>query len=334
MRFQTLDSWRGIAAITIVIYHFSPVWGGYLAVDFFFVLSGFILTHVYLGRSSSVGFMAFTGRRLARLYPYHIFTLLVFLGVNLALGRGISSYEDGALATFIQQLTLTQNIGLSPHGLSWNYPSWSVSVEFWVNVLFVLLVSQLTSSIALFAIAVAGLMVIYLNTGHMETQAANYFGFLNSGMVRGVSEFTLGVLTYRVFVGLQDDERWQRYKTAIELTAIAAVFAVLFARDGKLSEMDFLAPFAFMLLVLTFADESGFFSQKMRKLSYLGTISYSIYLNQIIVEMMVWHWVPSLRDQFYTRLFVFLAILLITSHFTFRYIEQPLRRKMLDYFTR
>lgn len=97
----------------VPVYHFSPSWAGYLAVDFFFVLSGFVLTHTYLYRKNPVTFLEFTLHRLARLYPLHIFTLLMFIAVWTAIHGQIPVQPDGALFTFLQQLTHTFYIHLS-----------------------------------------------------------------------------------------------------------------------------------------------------------------------------------------------------------------------------
>lgn len=322
---MALDSLRGISALIIAGYHFSPLWGGYLALDFFFLLSGFVLSHTYSYRKQPITILNFAGRRLARLYPYHIITLAAFAFVQVSLGYGLPSYKDGTLTTFIQHLTLTQNIGLNPNGLTWNYPSWSTSVEFWINILFIVLVSKVTRSITILFVALAGLLVIYVNTGHLETQAANYYGFVNSGMIRGLSGFLLGILTYRIHLRFKNNKRWLSFNPLIKTVAVFAVVMVMFARSGKVSELDFIAPFVFMLLVVSFANESGFLTKWLSKLHYLGTISYSLYLNQIIIGSLIWYWLPSLHNSFYSRLAVFLTVLVLVSHFTYRFVERPLR---------
>ena len=99
---RSLTSLRGIAALIIVVHHFSyyalPQLGvmlsvysyffqnGYLAVDLFFILSGFIMTHVYLDRFSAgvskSTYWQYLRARFARIYPLHLFTLLVLVGVQ------------------------------------------------------------------------------------------------------------------------------------------------------------------------------------------------------------------------------------------------------------
>jgi len=326
IRFLSLDALRGAAALVVAVYHFSPSWAGYLAVDFFFVLSGFVLTHTYLYRNEPVTFRDFAFSRLARLYPLHIFTLVMFVVVYTTIHGQIPVQPDGVLFTFLQQLTLTQNIGLNPGGLSWNYPSWSISVEFWVNIAFILFVFRTTRSSGLFLIAVTGLMVIYWNTGHLETQAANYLGFLNSGLIRGLSGFLLGVLSYQFYFRFGEEIYWKQLIVFLEPLSLVGLSIIIFLRTGKTSGLDFIAPFIFMLIVVSYAGETGLISRFIRRFHYLGSISYSIYLNQITVLLLVNQLMPEQEGPRLLRLVVFLSLLVVTSHFTFAYIENPLRK--------
>lgn len=330
-QFTVLDSLRGFAAIAVAVFHFSAHgWGGYLAVDFFLVLSGFILSHSYLYRDKTVGTADFLGHRLARLYPLHVYTLVTYTVVTLLTTNALPAYKDGTLFTFFQQLTLTHNVGLNPGGMTWNYPSWSISVEFWVNVLFIFFVTRQTANATLLFVAVAGLALIYFNTGHLDTHAANYYSFLNSGMVRGIASFLLGVLSYRIYI------RCQRIgvmpisvlsASLLEATCVIGVAVILFWRDGNVSRLDFLAPFLFVLVVVVFSLERGVLSQVLKKFSYLGLISYSIYLNQITVLDLARHVAGIVHAPGIVLFGAYLAALLVYSHYTYRYIETPLRRK-------
>ena len=84
----------------------------------------------------------------------HLYSLFVFLAVYLYTQKGFPSYVDGTFKTLIQHLTLTQNIGFSPNSLSWNYPSWSISVELWVNIIlfFLILIFSRTWLLVLFSL--------------------------------------------------------------------------------------------------------------------------------------------------------------------------------------
>lgn len=326
MKFLTLDALRGLAAVTIVVVHIFGEWGGYLAVDFFLVLSGFILSHNYLYKNPATP-MVFIVHRLARLYPLHIYTLLTFTLAFFISYQELPSYKDGNLATLLQHLTLTQNVGLRPHYLTWNYPSWSISVEMWVNVIFIFFISKTTRSLTLFACSVAGLLVIYLNTGHLNTNTTNYFYFVNSGMLRGMSSFIIGILSYRIYLHFKEDASVKKYANHIEMLCVIGVVIVVFGRAGKSSAMDFLTPYVFMCVVAVFAYENGWLSNSLKKLSYLGEISYSIYLNQVTVVILLEKFTKNLGMTRWSILIGYFVVLILYSHLTYRYIEKPLRLK-------
>src|SRR5271163_282350 len=104
MRFRVLDAWRGVAALLVALFHlnlYSPVYAldfirnAYLFVDFFFVLSGFVITHAYADRMATIeGVATFAVRRFNRLWPLHAVVILAFVLVELAkamaASRGIS----------------------------------------------------------------------------------------------------------------------------------------------------------------------------------------------------------------------------------------------------
>jgi peptidoglycan/LPS O-acetylase OafA/YrhL len=92
VRFEVLDSWRGICALLVTLFHFPAAgWlatngfirGSYLFVDFFFVLSGFVIAHAYGERlGDGTSFRKFMVTRFGRLFPLHAFMLLAFRGVR------------------------------------------------------------------------------------------------------------------------------------------------------------------------------------------------------------------------------------------------------------
>ena len=328
IRFTVLDTFRGVAALAIALFHFIDGWGGYIAVDFFLVLSGFILSHSYLYSDKKNSLGSFINHRIARLYPLHVFTLITFVLTIYIFNGGFPKYPDGTLFTLFQHLTLTHNIGLNPHGITYNPPSWSISVEFWVNVLFILFISKSTKSIVLLGIAVVSLYFIYINTGHLDTHFSNYYGFLNSGILRGVASFFLGILSYRMYLYVLNNPKLQKGIGITKILTTVAVATIIFARTDKLSQLDMLAPFVFMFMVTAFSFEKGLITQFLTKFNYLGEISYSIYLNQLTVLLFIGHSLASFELPRLLLLLIFVVVLIVYSHFTYKYIETPLRRKL------
>ncbi|HWU61511.1 MAG TPA: acyltransferase [Ensifer sp.] len=145
---KPLTALRFFAAMWVVGFHFWPDLGlampaivgkGYLGVELFFVLSGFILSHVYLERfkDGTFHYGEFIWARLARIYPVHI-AILLGLGLLMA-GLAVVGIQAGdkllVWSSLPAQLTLTQAWGLAPHG-GWNHPSWSISAEWFAYLTF------------------------------------------------------------------------------------------------------------------------------------------------------------------------------------------------------
>jgi peptidoglycan/LPS O-acetylase OafA/YrhL len=120
---------------------------GYLAVDMFFVLSGFVMAHVYrraFSEGATEHYRSFLMARIARLYPLHIFILLLFVATaavsQFMAGLATGSFESipltgpRSLGAIIANIFMLQ--GLSAGQLSWNYPTWSISVEFMAYLAF------------------------------------------------------------------------------------------------------------------------------------------------------------------------------------------------------
>src|SRR3569832_1237739 len=145
---KPLTSMRFFAAMWVVLYHYWPnldphtpalVSKGYLGVELFFVLSGFILCHVYLQGAGEGRFKygSFPWARLARVYPLHLATLL-----------GVGAMAVGAAAVGIQHHNDIANWSVLPANLllvhawgfakaaAWNHPSWSISAEWFAYLTF------------------------------------------------------------------------------------------------------------------------------------------------------------------------------------------------------
>lgn len=326
-RFLALDALRGIAAWWVVYFH---VLGGmgYLAVDFFLVLSGFILVHRYWYSEKPVTTLTFINHRIARLYPLHLFTLLVFTVVHWLMYWVMPDFPDGTLFTFLQNLTMTHNIGLNPHGLTWNYPSWSVSVEFFVNILFIVLITRQTRSSVLFLLATLSLIMLYINHGNLNIHNENDYGFINGGLVRGMASFMLGIVAYRLYRYYREDTRLQRFGTALEIVCVVIALALVWSYPNRPASLDVFVPYIAVFVVALFALESGWLSRSLRRLSYLGDISYSVYLNHLVVIMVLRHLALQNGMTAETIFALTAAIVLVYSHFTHFYLEIPAGKAM------
>jgi peptidoglycan/LPS O-acetylase OafA/YrhL len=305
VRFEALDSWRGICALLVAMMHFpasgplaesSFIRSAYLFVDYFFVLSGFVIAHGYSHRlTSALDFRRFAILRIGRIYPLHVAVLLAFVGFELmrlfvpALrGDGAAPFTDGnSLSELAISLALLNGVGADTQ-LAWNGPSWSISAEMWTYFLFGIAVMLLGRRhwIALVPAVLGGWAILAAwSPTYMDAT-------WHLGLVRCVYGFSLGALLYR-FAGARlvarrksglHDDRHPLAWTLIEVAAILMVGAfVSLAGHGPLG---LIAPFVFVLALWIFAREGGFVSRLLRTgmFLWLGALSYGIYMVHIFVQ--------------------------------------------------
>ena len=337
--------------MTVVLFHLNAATHVYVltrnawvAVDFFFILSGFVLT---AGFGERVGDLAalrrFSVRRLARLYPLHLATLVVlFTLVDLAAWRKDEPLFAGShgLGALLQCLVLVQ--GFTLEALSWNFPSWSISIELWASLGLGLALWLARSR----AWIVLGLAAALLATGVMvfgepAGPATTQRGALLKAM-HYLLAFAAGVVLFPLFAGLSRRDwtppAWTEW-------AMLAVVAAIFLFADQLSSPVTIALFAMVILV--FAFERGPVSACLRGPPFqaIGRWSYSIYLVHPLwtigafnLVLAVGHWTrrraavdtPSGLRLVFGGPFVMdlaalacLALVIVTASLTYRLIEKP-----------
>jgi peptidoglycan/LPS O-acetylase OafA/YrhL len=294
----SLTPLRGIAALWVVIFHFcwyfpavhperytGAVYKGYLAVDMFFVLSGFVITHVYkegfARRLTGRRYRDFLKARVARIYPLHITVLLLF--VATATVERVASYAlsgsfepipllgERSIGGFFANVVMLQ--GLWARELSWNDPSWSVSLEFLAYLLFPLSFPVLWRAGPAAKAGLGGLLLVAL--GWLAYRTGGYFNQWNGAyaILRCLPEFLAGMLLYS---GYQSGIFASVLATDGALAAVLLLLVVLLHLDAPDLAI---IPF-FPLLILAAVRNTGRFSPLLNSqpLVWLGDISYSLYL--------------------------------------------------------
>ncbi len=332
MRFQALDSIRGLAAVAVVLFHLKFSFPGYLAVDLFFILSGFVLSYRYFGQPDTMkpSIADFAAARFSRLYPLHLFALMAILLIYAG-SQQFPSFGDGYLFTFLQHLLLLHNTGLSTHWLSWNEPSWSISVEFWVNLLVFAYIAKKANTLGLVSLAILGYVILAANIKHLDVHIQLLFGFLNTGLVRCFAGFFIGMAVYRFYQKMQALPAIKQKSTLaylsfslLEVILLAACFYIMFISPIR-TKADFNGPIIFTFTVLVFAFQAGMVSQIFirLKLALLGTLSYSLYLNHFwLLALMHRLDLPTYGLTVNTLSWVF-GLLLPLSAATYLLIEKP-----------
>jgi peptidoglycan/LPS O-acetylase OafA/YrhL len=369
-RFVVLDSWRGLAACLVALFHldaYSHLYGvpflrnSWLFVDFFFVLSGFVIAANYQQRLlDGFGVGRFLLLRLGRLYPLHLAMLTLFIGSELlkVLRRILIpatlwslnpiapfSTPQQAPDTVLANLLLVQSLHLYDF-LTWNIPSWSISTEFYTYVVFALCLIGLRKHawIALSLAMIGGpVLIAVLSERYMHTES-------DWGIIRCIYGFAAGVVCWNVYRRWNSKlGKWLSGSIAEWCTIGLMLAFVSVSGDTLLSVA---APYVFGLVVFVFAFEAGAASAilRLRPLVFLGTISYSIYMTHVFIATRMfdagyqldklWHVDPFTHREinggdvvfFGTRLWhgdiayaAYLAMIIAMSYFTYRWIEKPAR---------
>ncbi len=296
MRYKALDSWRGICALFVVLYHAkgngilgesSFIGGAFLFVDFFFVLSGFVMAEAYSSRiEDGRGFREFMVRRFGRVWPLHAAMLVAFLGLELSklalvwlTGLQFTNAPFTASMApegFLPSLLLVHAMGLLPE-LTWNGPSWSIGAEFWTYAVFGLVVWQFRGrkvlASALISIGAALLLV-------MQSKRLMDVSF-DLGFVRCLYGFFLGVVGHRFCRAWRTTHA--AFGTTVEAASVALGFGfVAVAHDNRLA---FLSPLVFLLVIFVFAWSDGRVARLLQTRPFvnLGLWSYSIYMTHLFL---------------------------------------------------
>lgn len=334
-RFVQLDALRFLFAVIVVLGHAfgfkATLVHGAFAVDFFFILSGFVLSHVLISRPASAA--GFAWARLARLYPLHLATLAWIILIVL---KTVPQDLLPAAPELAVHLTMLQGLAiLSQH--TWNQPSWSISVEFLVNILILYPVVRARSTAAAAIGALAAFGTILVVWGPLfDSFGAERVGtpLVSGGLLRGIGGILLGYLVYEAYLSLQariNLERFRRTATAAEVVGLFTL-GLSMAVDNRW--LHFLPVPVSALLILQMATLPGALSKFLstRFFSALGDISYSIYLlhGPLLLTFSTAGLVVFDTREGPPLVWAFYFVLLLPLSFaSFRYVERPAQRWLM-----
>lgn len=337
---RALTAVRGVAAWWVVAFHFREALPpgtpavirrisdrGYLAVDLFFILSGYVIAlnygHWFAGQAwPGRGYGRFLALRLSRIYPLHVCMLVLFLTVPLAALFLSHRHAAGDLPWdyFALSFVLMQGWGIVS-GPAWNVPAWSISTEWFAYLAFPLLalgIFQVTQTRLRGLVLLAALLLLVCGlTAWLSPSGLGYTGQF-FGLLRCVAEFSIGIGIFRLGGGTPHGPKER---------AAALVLALLcFALFSTVAVPDFLVmPAGFAALVHGLSDERGRLAAMLRApaLQWFGVVSYSTYLSHYFLKA----WVkfvlvrPGISPSLPFAAYI-LAVLL-ASAMLYRVVERP-----------
>ncbi|MGZ9096680.1 MAG: acyltransferase family protein [Micavibrio sp.] len=363
-RFVVLDSWRGICACLVALFHFvanSHIYdvaffrGAWLFVDFFFVLSGFVIFANYEEKlKSGFGLGRFLLLRFGRLYPLHFTILMIFISVDLAQIILPSLLQYAAFRPFsapgetpfyvLSNFMLTQALGLHDR-LSFNGPSWSISTEFYTYVFFALALIVMKNKI-LWLIGI----LLFLCPVFLAVFSPNYMDTtFKYGFIRCLFGFSAGGFVWQIYriYGKQVVQKFKSTQFWDTLEIIIVILIIAFVAMAGVTAFTLAAPVIFSMAIFVFAMERGRVSQclKIPPFFLLGTLSYSIYMNHALISgKLFFGGARFLKSEFglivtsmvegrerigvspwYGDLLsvLYIAVLIAVSYLTYRLIEKP-----------
>jgi len=360
-----LTSWRGIAAVWVLFFHLDVaifyrdmgaliphdasgiLQKGYLWVDFFFILSGFIMAHAYgqqywrfnTGvRALSQRFAQFMWARFSRIYPLHLFTLGVVIIATALASRIDPSLVDGSWRTYFDWQAIPSHLmltnAMNQHTyLSWNIASWSIGAEWWTYLLIMpaLLIIERKLPILMMPLSVGALACLYVlmkDYGNGKLDITSNYGFF-----RCVFEFTIGFTIYGIY---RHTANLRTVNT--DALIIGIVVGIVACFHWELNDL-IIIPLFSLLIFFTSHNQSATNAILTHPIFvHLGKISYSIYLVHSLWFLVFWYTLPRLEIPLIDGhlsgqakiiyIVSFVALTLAVSHWSYKYVEVACRKKL------
>lgn len=359
--YELLDGLRGVAALLVVFYHIfeglsfaaggttiTIINHGYLAVDFFFILSGFVIGYAYddrLGKSMSLG--NFFKRRLIRLHPMIVMGAL--LGVVFYLLQGSVRWDGSHVSTSMIMLALLCALFFIPAAPGAGYdirgngemfplngPSWSLFFEYIGNILYALFIHRLGNKALTVLTLLSGLglawFALFDVAGYgmigvgWTLDGANFLG----GLLRMLFPFTLGMLLSRHFKPVKvRGAFWICSAILLLLFCVPYITGKAFISLNGLFEVCCIF-FVFPLLVWLAASGKTTDKHSARICKFSGDISYPLYAVHYPVMYLFYSWL--IEQQCYTiaeawpmALIVYAGSILL-AYLCLKLYDEPVRK--------
>lgn len=351
--YEILDGLRGVAALMVVIFHIFEAHAtnhfdqfinhGYLAVDFFFVLSGFVIGYAYDDRWNSMTTTDFFKRRLIRLHPMIIAGMLI--------GACLFYFQSSKMFNLIEATPLQQMLFITVIGMTlipvipamdirgWqemhpvNGPAWSLFFEYVANILYALFIRRFSNTLLAVLVFLAGCATIHLTVFSGKGDVIGGWSLtgeqLHIGFVRLMFPFFAGLLLSRMV-------KPGRINNAFAWCSLLLIICLSMPRFGtdETPWINGIYESIIILLVLPFIVYVGAsgslnegFLQKV--CGFLGAISYPIYITHYPFVYTYTAWVQNNTPSFSQALpyaLVSIILCVITAYACLKLYDIPVRK--------
>lgn len=342
--FLVLDGLRGIAALAIVIFHFMEIieadpsknfiGHGFLAVDFFFCLSGFVIAYAYDDRVGQMSILAFLKRRMIRLHP------LVILGSILGLLAFLfDPYSSASTAYSVWQIVLIflASLFLVPYPVmedryfnlfGLNAPAWSLFWEYIANLLYAFVLHKIRKRWLAVGVAIMAVMlatIAYQSESLMGGWSKDTFW---DGGVRIGYSFLMGMLIYRAKWMVKN----QLGFLGLSLLLAAALLMPFFAHNWI---MELLVVLVFFPCIIVLGRGTRLESSLTAPCRLFGNISYPLYMTHYAVMWIFAGYSNSKPDngQLFLVILFGTFLLLTFAYVVMKVFDIPIRRYLNKRFT-
>lgn len=349
-----LDGIRAVAVIAIIIYHLNPqwLWGGFLGVDTFFVISGYLITSLLLTEYHNTGKIELTSfwlRRVKRLIPAVLFLVMGVLVLTLIfMPTEIQKVRADSIAAIfyvsnwwyiMQNVDYFEQFAVQPlkH-------LWSLAIEEQFYLVFPIVLLSLLSFIRrlksiriifliLLVISMITMMVLYVPN---ENVARVYFGTDTR-----IQTLLMGVLLALVWPPFQLKAKVNRKMRMMIDTAGVVGLAILFICFKFVSETNsilyyggfFLISAVTLLVIASSVHPSGYFAKFLgnKVFTFIGSRSYSLYLWHYPIIVLIHH--QFVQGQIPPLVYVVeILLMVLMAEFSYKFIEQPFRKEGFNIF--
>lgn len=293
---------------------------GFIGVTFFFVLSGFILTHSYQERMASgkINLRDFYIARIARVYPVHLFTFLIAIV--------FFSFNYYSIKQFLFNLLLIHaHIPEQKFYFTVNAVSWSLSVEIFLYLLFPLLIKLSNKKIILISIV---LIIVKLIFSHLLSGKLNHAMIYISPLFR-IPDFTIGIIAYRYRSVISNHLKVVSLLIFQLLSVLSFVVLCYYSERINITyryDIYYIIPMALVILSLSISGTFLYQILSNRLLVFLGECSFSFYMIHQLVIMVFIENKEKLELNDVQLLFVIFTSAMVLSMLTYKFIEIPSKR--------